>query len=158
MSSARTSFGRSHRAERRLWLPGVVQEGGRRGWWAALGLGAVLGGALLVLPALLSDADAFSFFAVFMGVVAGVYLGFALTDGRMSVFQVENVGILIFGALGVLALATGNAWFLVAGYLGHGAWDALHPHAVDTRMPWWYVPACIGFDFAFGIYVVIRLA
>ena len=143
-------------SERQLWLPRVVQEGGRRGWVAALVGGALLGGASLVLPALLSDADAFSFFAVFMGIVGGVYLGFALTDGRMSVFRAENAGVLVFGALGVLALVTNDAWFLVAGYIGHGAWDAIHPHAVDTRMPWWYVPACIGFDVVFGIYILIR--
>lgn len=144
------------RVERPLWLPSAVREGGKRGWYAALLGGAVLGAVSLVIPAVLSDADAFAFFGVFMGAVAGVYLGFALTDGRMTVFRVENAALVVFGALAVLAFVADDAWFLVAGYLGHAAWDALHPHPVDTRMPWWYVPACIGWDAVFGAYILIR--
>jgi hypothetical protein len=55
-----------------------------------------------------------------------------------------------------LSLTLNEPLFLVGGYVGHGLWDAIHPHAVDTRMPWWYVPMCIGFDFVFGIYILIR--
>ena len=144
------------RSERPLPLPRVVKEGGRQGWLAALAGGAVLGGITLVLPVFLSDGDAFAFFAVFLGMVAGVYLGYALTDGRLSSFRAEYIGLVIFGVLAVVALTANEPWLLVAGYIGHGAWDGIHPHAVDTRMPWWYVPACIGFDFVYGIYILIR--
>jgi hypothetical protein len=144
------------RSERKLPLPRVVSQGGRRGWIGALVEGAVLGGLALILPAFLSDKDAFAFFAVFLGMVAGVYLGFALSDGRLSIFNAEYVGLVIYGAAAVLSLTLNEPLFLVGGYVGHGLWDAIHPHAVDTRMPWWYVPMCIGFDFVFGIYILIR--
>ena len=143
-------------SQRRLWLPRAVEEGGRRGWLAALVFGAVLGAFGLILPAFLSASDAFAFFAVFLGMIAGVYLGYALNDGRLAAFGAEYLGLVIFGALPVLALVLDEPWFLVAGYLGHGAWDAIHPHAIDTRMPWWYVPACIGFDVVFGVYILFR--
>jgi hypothetical protein len=135
----------------------AIQERGGRGWLAALGGGAMLGLVGLVLPAFLSDPAALASFAVLLGVVAGVYLGFALVDGRISVFGIEGVMVLVFVSLGVRALIANNAWLLVGGYLGHAAWDSLHPHAVDTHMPWWYVPACIGFDVVFGVYILSRL-
>jgi hypothetical protein len=144
------------RSDRPLPLPRVVAQGGRSGWVGALIEGALIGGVALILPMLLSDRDAFAFFAVFLGMIAGVYLGFALSDGRLSIFSAEYVGLVIYGAAAVLSLSLNEPWFLVAGYVGHGLWDAIHPHAVDTRMPWWYVPMCIGFDFAFGIYILVR--
>ena len=144
------------RSERQLPLPRVIREGGRRGWIGALIEGAVLGGVGLVLPVFLSDKDAFAFFAVFLGMMAGVYFGFALSDGRLSIFSAEYVGLVIYCAAAVLSLSLDEHLLLAAGYVGHGLWDAIHPHAVDTRMPWWYVPMCIGFDFVFGIYIFVR--
>jgi formate-dependent nitrite reductase membrane component NrfD len=35
-----------------------------------------------VVPALLAGHDAFGFLAVWLGVTAGIYVGFALQDGR----------------------------------------------------------------------------
>lgn len=144
------------RSQRQMPLPRVILDGGRRGWTAALIAGAALGGVGLVVPALLSDRDAFGFFAVFLGVIAGVYLGFALSDGRLSTFGAENVGLGTYGALAILSLTLNKPLLLVVGYIGHGLWDAIHPHAIDTRMPWWYVPLCIGFDLVFGIYIFVR--
>jgi hypothetical protein len=63
-------------------LPAAVRRGGRQGWIVAALGGAVAGAVTLVVPALLSSQDAFGFLAVWLGVTAGVYLGFALQDGR----------------------------------------------------------------------------
>jgi hypothetical protein len=46
--------------------------------------GAALGIAGLVIPGLLGDRDALIFFAVFLGMIAGVYLRFAFNDGRVE--------------------------------------------------------------------------
>jgi hypothetical protein len=146
----------AERAQAELPVPRVISEGGRRGWTAALIGGAVLGGTGLILPTFLEDRHAFVFFAVFLGMIAGVYLGFALNDGRGASFRAEYLGLVIYGALAVLALTAEEPLLLAGGYIGHGIWDALHPHAVDTKMPWWYVPVCIGFDFVFGLYIFAR--
>ncbi len=139
-------------------LPRAVLDGGRRGWLTALGLGAVLGLVGLVLPALLPRADALAFLAVFLGMVAGVYLGFALVDGRPSIFGAEYLGLVCFGALAVSGLTLDRPVLLALGYIAHAGWDAVHPHGLDTRMPWWYVPMCIGFDLVFGAYILFRFA
>lgn len=40
--------------------------------------------------------------------------------------------------------------------LAHGLWDGLHGHrGIHTRIPWWYVPLCIGFDVVVGIYLLV---
>ena len=46
---------------------------------------------------------------------------------------------------------------LPAGYLGHGASDAIHHRkGVDTAMPWWYVPLCLSFDAVVAVYILAR--
>jgi hypothetical protein len=86
-----------------------------------------------------------------------VYLGFALSDGRQSALGIEWVGLVLFMALATVALVRESAWLLAAGYLGHGVWDAVHHRReIDTAMPWWYVPACLGYDAVVAIYVLIR--
>jgi hypothetical protein len=65
-----------------LPMPRAIREGGRRGWMTAAAGGAVLGAVTLVVPSLLPPTDAFGFLAVWLGVTAAVYLGFALQDGR----------------------------------------------------------------------------
>ena len=54
--------------------------------------------------------------------IAAVYIGFAVADGRPKVIAVESS---IAAAFVVLAAAgiTGPAWLLVLGYAGHGLKD-----------------------------------
>ena len=133
--------------ERRLQLPTAWAVGTRSGWLTVLAIGALLGVATLIIPILLPADHAFGFLAVLLGMIAGVYLGFALQDGRIRAFRTEYVGIAAHGALATIALATGSALVLAIGYAGHAAWDAIHhPKALDTSIPRWYVPLCIGYD------------
>lgn len=140
-----------------LPIPKVIAEGGRRGWLAAMIAGAVLGGAALIVPALLSREDAFGFLAILLGMIGAVYLGFVLVDGRLREFRIEYVGLVLFTAAATVALSTGEAMVLAAGYFGHALWDAVHhPRGIHTAIPWWYVPLCLGFDVVVGIYVLVR--
>jgi hypothetical protein len=145
------------RAPRRLTLPAGIDLGTWSGQAAVLAAGAALGAAILVIPAFLSAPDAFGFLAVLLGMIAGVYLGFALQDGRVRAFRTEYVGIVAHGALATIALVTESAAVLAGGYLGHALWDAVHhPRGLDTVIPRWYVPLCIGYDVVVGAYVLIR--
>jgi hypothetical protein len=144
---------------RTLPLPKVILEGGRRGYLAAVVAGAILGAFTLVPTILLSDRAAFAFLAVLLGMIGSVYLGFALTDGRAKIFQIEYVGLVLFLVLPVVALVQNLPVVLAAGYLGHAAWDIIHhPRAVTTTMPSWYVPVCIGYDVVVGAFVLLRFA
>ena len=142
---------------RELPLPVAITRGGRSGWLAALAAGVILGGVTLLIPSLLARDTAFGLLAILLGMIASVYLGYALADGRLRAFQVEYVGIMAFTALATIALARHSALLLALGYLAHGLWDLLHHgRGVDIRMPWWYVPLCLGYDTVVAIYVLIR--
>jgi hypothetical protein len=142
---------------RELTLPAAITRGGRSGWLAALVVGTVLGGATLIIPSLLSADTAFGLLAILLGMIASVYLGYALADGRLRAFQVEYVGMVAFAALATVSLAQGSAVLLALGYLGHGLWDLVHHRReVEVRMPWWYVPVCLGYDTVVAIYVLAR--
>jgi hypothetical protein len=146
------------RSSRPIPLPAAVRRGGRQGWIVAAVGGAVAGAVTLLVPSLLSSRAAFDFLAVWLGVTAGVYLGFALQDGRSSALGVEVVGLALFAALATVALARQAAWLLAAGYFGHGLWDLVHHRrGIDTAMPWWWVPGCLGYDLVLGAYILIRL-
>jgi hypothetical protein len=146
------------RGDRPLQLPGARRPD-RRGWITALITGALLGGGTLVIPALLDDDAAFGFLAVLLGAIAGVYLGFALADGRVRALGTEYVGMAATAALATLGLVVTSPLLLAVGYLGHGLWDAIHrPKGLDTVIPWWYVPLCIGYDAVVGLYILVRFA
>ena len=60
--------------------------------------------------------------ALLLSLIAAVYIGFAVADGRPKVIAVESA---VAGAFVLLAAAgvTGPAWLLVLGYAGHGLKD-----------------------------------
>ena len=142
---------------RALPLPAAITRGGRSGWLAALVAGVIFAGVTLIIPSLLSRDTAFGLLAILLGMIASVYLGYALNDGRVRAFQVEYVGMVAFAALATIALARDSAVLLALGYLGHGLWDLIHHRrGVEVRMPWWYVPLCLSYDTVVAIYVLVR--
>ena len=141
-----------------LRIPAVIGRGGSRGWFAAAVAGVILAVGTLVIPILLDDRAAFGFLAILLGMIAAVYLGFALVDGRARTFAIEYGGMVLFAGVATMALVIEEPIVLALGYFGHGLWDAIHHRrAVDTAMPRWYVPVCLGYDAVIGAYVLLRL-
>jgi hypothetical protein len=138
-------------------LPGV--EPGPRGWWTVIAFGAAFAVITCAITALLAEHAAFGFFAILLGMIGSVYLGFALNDGRMSALTVECAGMVLFGVTAVIALSEDSAELLAAGYVGHALWDAVHHRrGLDTTMPWWYVPLCLSYDTVVAAYILLRFA
>ena len=116
-------------------------------------IGAALSLPTLALGAWLPYYLAVGFFAVLLGVTAGVYLGFALQDGRRLVILAETVLLLAFMLLAMAALSL-NIHLLAFGFFLHGLWDlAHHPRAVQTRLVPWYPPACLVFDWIVAAFI-----
>ena len=59
-------------------------------------------------------------YALGLTLIAAVYIGFAVADGRARVLAVETVVAAGFVVLAAAAV-TGSAWLLVAGLAGHGS-------------------------------------
>jgi hypothetical protein len=100
----------------------------------------------LVLPAETSVLVA----SLTLGLIAGVYLGFAFVDGRISIMFTELFVALAFTAAALAAVLSWPAWVAVA-WAAHGLWDwAHHRERVPTRMPRWYVPFCAVYDLIYA--------
>ncbi|NEK86863.1 hypothetical protein GCU60_14045 [Blastococcus saxobsidens] len=90
--------------------------------------------------------------------IAAVYIGFGVADGRTEVLAVETGVAAAF--VGVAAVAvTGSGWLLVAGLAGHGLkdlWQHRTGFVANTR---WWPPFCATVDFvAAALLAVVVLA
>lgn len=113
--------------------------------------------ALISLPihAVLPEPLSMQLAAGILALIAGVYIGFAAKDGRISCLILETCVAVLFAVFAMVALAINPLW-IVAGYIAHGAWDALHHSPFfDVEMPRWYIPMCAAYDVLAGIGLLI---
>ena len=66
--------------------------------------------------------DTATVYALGLVLIAAVYIGFAVADGRPKVIAVESGVTSVFVVVAAAAV-TGSAWLLVAGLVGHGLKD-----------------------------------
>jgi hypothetical protein len=92
------------------------------------------------------------FAAVLIGLIAGIYFGFAVTGGSPRDQFVEfNVSgaFAVAGILGMIAAPI----ILPLAYFGHALWDLAHHNRSQlslVKIPQWYVPWCIVIDVIVG--------
>jgi hypothetical protein len=108
-----------------------------------MGLLAAVGFTVVVV--VFEPPQSTAILAALLAMIYGVYLGFALLDGRSSVLIAETLFIAVGLALTVCGLRYGPTWIAV-GLLLHGLWDILHrqprPLVGADTVPRWYVPFC----------------
>ena len=120
--------------------------------------GVVVGGLQAVSPFGFWWLPAATVYALGIVLIAAIYIGFSVADGRWRVIAVECT---VAGAFVVVAAAgiTGSAWLLVAGLAGHGLkdlWQHRTHFVANTR---WWPPFCASVDFVVaGILAVAILA
>jgi hypothetical protein len=95
--------------------------------------------------------------ALLLSLIAAVYIGFAVADGRPRVIAVESV---VAGVFVVLAAAgvTATVWLLVAGYAFHGLkdfWQERRHYVANTR---WWPPFCAAVDWLLAAVLVVEIA
>src|SRR3954468_21893434 len=95
--------------------------------------------------------------ALLLCLIAAVYIGFAVADGRPKVIAVECV---VAGVFVVLAAASviATVWLLVAGYAAHGLkdfWQERRQYVANTR---WWPPFCAAVDWLVAAVLVVEIA
>jgi hypothetical protein len=96
-------------------------------------------------------------YALSLALIAAVYIGFAVADGRPRVIAVETTvagGFVVLAAVGV----TGPAWLLVVGLAGHGLkdlWQHRRHYVANTR---WWPPFCLVVDWVAAAILVVLIA
>jgi hypothetical protein len=119
--------------------------------------GVVFGGIQAASPLGFWWLDPATVYALSLTLIAAVYVGFAVADGRPTVIAVEAG---IAGVFVVVAAAgvTGPAWLLVAGLTGHGfkdLWQHRRQYVANTR---WWPPFCAAVDWLVAAVLVLQMA
>ena len=101
--------------------------------------------------------DAATVYALSLALIAAVYIGFAVADGRPTVLAVEAAVAAVF-VIVAAAGVTGPAWLLVAGLAGHGfkdLWQHRRQFVANTR---WWPPFCLVVDWVVAAILVVLIA
>lgn len=77
--------------------------------------------------------------------IAAVYVGFAVSDGRKHVIAVESAVVVGF-FIAAAAAVTVTPWSLVAIYLAHGGKDLWQHRSQFVRGTRWWPPFCFAVD------------
>ncbi len=118
--------------------------------------GVVVGALQAASPVAFWWLDPATVYALGLALIAAVYIGFAVADGRPSVIVVECVGAAVFVVLAAAGV-TGSAWLLVVGFLGHGLkdlWQHRSHYVADTR---WWPPFCLVVDWVVAAAMVVLI-
>ncbi len=95
-------------------------------------------------------------FALEIALIAAIYIGFAVSDGRPKVIAVESVVAGAFVVTAAMAV-TGPTWLLVAGLAGHGlkdTWQHRTHFVANTR---WWPPFCAAVDFMAALLLLVAI-
>jgi hypothetical protein len=95
--------------------------------------------------------------ALSLTLIAAVYVGFAVADGRPRVIAVEAAVAAVFVVVAAAGV-TGPVWLLVAGLAGHGfkdLWQHRSHYVANTR---WWPPFCLVVDWVVAAILVVLIA
>jgi hypothetical protein len=88
--------------------------------------------------------------------IASVYVGFAVADGRPKVIVAESSVASIFVVVAAVAV-TGSVWLIVVGLVGHGLkdlWQHRSQFVANTR---WWPPCCVVTDWVAAAIIAIAI-
>jgi hypothetical protein len=100
--------------------------------------------------------DPATVFALEIALIAAVYLGFAVADGRRHVLAVETAVASAFVVVAAAAV-TGPGWLVVAGLAAHGLkdlWQHRTGFVAGTR---WWPPFCATVDVVAATVIAVAL-
>ena len=118
--------------------------------------GVVVGALQAASPLAFWWLEPATVYALGLALIAAVYIGFAVADGRPAVIVVECVVAAVFVVLAAAGV-TGSAWLLVVGFLGHGLkdlWQHRSHYVADTR---WWPPFCLVVDWVVAAAMVVLI-
>jgi hypothetical protein len=118
--------------------------------------GLAIGAVQAASPLALRWLEPATLHALYISLIAAIYIGFAVADGRPKVIAVEATVAAVFVLIAALAV-TATAWLLVVGYAGHGLkdyWQHRRQYVVNTR---WWPPFCAAVDWLVALVLVAEI-
>lgn len=124
---------------------------------AGIGWGIVVGVVQAATPIALWWLEAATVYAVGLAVIAAIYIGFAVADGRARVIVVECVVAMAF-VLVATAGITGSAWLLAFGLVAHAVKDAWQQRSQFVSGTRWWPPFCAAVDWVVAAIIALEIA
>lgn len=118
--------------------------------------GVVFGGIQAASPLAFWWLDAATVYAIGLALIASIYVGFAVADGRWLVIAVESNVAVIFVIVAAAAV-TESPWLLVLGLVGHGLkdlWQHRTQFVANTR---WWPPFCLVIDWVAAAIIAVEI-
>ncbi len=118
--------------------------------------GLALGAVQAASPLILQWIEPATLHAMYISLIAAVYIGFAVADGRPKVLAVEVAVASTFVLIAAVTV-TATAWLLVLGYAGHGLkdyWQHRRQYVVNTR---WWPPFCAAVDWLVALVLIAEI-
>ena len=141
---------------RAAWRRGTVAAGRGRELRTPVAWGLLWGCLQAASPLGFPWLDAATVYALGLALIAAIYIGFAVADGRSHVIAVETgvaAAFVVVAAAGV----TGSGWLLVAGLAGHGCKDLWQHHTAFVANTRWWPPFCATVDFVAAAIIAIEV-
>ena len=129
---------------------------GRHTSQAAVLWGLFFGGFQAASPLLIWWLAPGTVYAISLIVIAPIYIGFAVADGRPIIIAVESSVAALFVLVAAAAI-TGPAWLLVLGLVGHGIkdlWQHRRQYVAGTR---WWAPFCCTVDLVAAALITVAI-
>jgi hypothetical protein len=130
--------------------------GGLRGLRTPVAWGAAWGVLQAASPLALFWLPSATVYALGLALIAAIYIGFAVADGRPRIIAVEVTVASVFVAVAAAGV-TGSAWLLVAGLAGHGLKDLWQHHTRFVANTRWWPPFCATVDFIAATLIAIAI-
>jgi hypothetical protein len=94
--------------------------------------------------------------ALGLAVIAAIYIGFAVADGRPHVLAVETAVAAVFVVVAAVAV-TGTLWWIVVGLAGHGVKDMWQHRTGFVSGTRWWPPFCATVDFVAAALIAVAI-
>ena len=121
----------------------------------------LISGAFAIATALFASSadDARMMLGTLLAGIGFVYVGFAVSDGRVPAIVVQAISALVFLNVAQIGIREESNLLLGLGFVAHGVWDALHhEHHGWTRVRTYYPPFCAMADFVIGGAILAGIA
>ena len=121
-----------------------------------IGWGLIVGTLNAAAPLALWWLDPSTVHALAISLIASVYIGFAVADGRPRVIAIETGVAAAFVIVASIAV-TESPWLLVAAYAGHGFKDLWQHRTHLVRGTRWWPPFCATIDWLVASIIAIEI-
>ena len=129
----------------------------RRSLRTPIAWGVVIGVLQAASPLAFFWLDSRTVYALGLPLIAAVYIGFAVADGRRHVVAIETAVASVFVIIAAVGAAPRLAWVAAVGLAAHGLkdlWQHRTQFVANTR---WWPPFCATVDFVAAALIAAAL-